>query len=73
MPSENGGVNLFRAFIMSVFDTHVIVKLMRHVKDTTWKFPDIDDLESVAICDIIKVFAEPLLAGRGLSNFKFFE
>ena len=61
------------ALITNVFDTHVSVKLMRHIRETTWKFPDIDDVESVPISDIIRSFEVPSLAGRSLSNFKFSE
>ena len=35
--------------ITNVFDTHLTVKLMRNMKDTTWTFPDIEDIESLLV------------------------
>ena len=47
--NDNGSANEFKALITNVFDTHVTVKLMRHMKDTTWTFPDIENIESVLV------------------------
>ena len=72
VPIEGGGIQKYRGLITRTFDGHMVnVQLMRHVKATIWKWPEMDDITHIPITDILRKCECPQLVPRSFSQLKF--